>query len=267
MYMNNPQYAPQGYGQPQGYGAPQGYGQPQGGFNVQGQLGGGQFANPPSSELVNVSSSLDLPQNISRVGAGLSRDLAGQIALFTGNPGLYGNEYSLSSVIGAAITPGFSLSSWGTREQGGLASNPTTASFPGFFQPISTFPSLRRDAYGYQTMGFNDPRYIPQGWSAGQGNPYGGYNQGYGGYGMDPYAQQSGYGMPQQGYGGYGMDPYAQQGGYGMPQQGYGGYGMDPYAQQGGYGMPQQGYGGYAQPQPPSYGGSYSPMPQQYSPY
>ncbi|MFN7310088.1 MAG: hypothetical protein ACK5T0_01840 [Vampirovibrionales bacterium] len=233
MYMNNPQYAPQGYGQPQG------------GFNVQGQLGGGQFANPPSSELVNVSSSLDLPQNISRVGAGLSRDLAGQIALFTGNPGLYGNEYSLSSVIGAAITPGFSLSSWGTREQGGLASNPTTASFPGFFQPISTFPSLRRDAYGYQTMGFNDPRYIPQGWSAGQGNPYGGYNQGYGGYGMDPYAM----------------------GGYGMPQQGYGGYSMDPYAQQGGYGMPQQGYGGYAQPQPPSYGGSYSPMPQQYSPY
>ena len=255
MYMNNPQYAPQGYGQPQGYGAPQGYGQPQGygapqgygqpqgGFNVQGQLGGGQFANPPSSELVNVSSSLDLPQNISRVGAGLSRDLAGQIALFTGNPGLYGNEYSLSSVIGAAITPGFSLSSWGTREQGGLASNPTTASFPGFFQPISTFPSLRRQ---YQIGVSNDPRFIPQGWSAGQGNPYGGYNQGYGGYGMDPYAQQ---------------------GGYGMPQQGYGGYGMDPYAQQGGYGMPQQGYGGYAQPQPPSYGGSYSPMPQQYSPY
>lgn len=208
MYMNNPQYAPQGYGQPQG------------GFNVQGQLGGGQFANPPSSELVNVSSSLDLPQNISRVGAGLSRDLAGQIALFTGNPGLYGNEYSLSSVIGAAITPGFSLSSWGTREQGGLASNPTTASFPGFFQPISTFPSLRRDAYGYQTMGFNDPRYIPQGWSAGQGNPYGGYNQGYGGYGMDPYAM-GGYGMPQQGYGGYAQpQPPSYGGSYSpMPQQ------------------------------------------------
>jgi hypothetical protein len=258
MYMNNPQYAPQGYGQ-----QPQGYGAPQGGYNVQGQLGGaqfggGQFANPPSSELVNVSSSLDLPQNISRVGAGLSRDLAGQIALFTGNPGLYGNEYSLSSVIGAAITPGFSLSSWGTREQGGLASNPTTASFPGFFQPISTFPSLRRDASGFGQMGLNDPRFIPQGWQAGQGNPYGAYGQQ--GYGQQMgYAQQGGYGMPQQGYGGYGMDPYAQQGGYGMPQQGYGGYGMDPYAQQGGYGMPQ--------PQPPSYGGSYSPMPQQYSPY
>jgi hypothetical protein len=241
MYMNNPQYAqPQGYGQPQGY-------------QAYGQQGGSQFANPPSSELVNVSSSLQLPQNISRVGAALSRDLAGQIALFTGNPGLYGNEYSLSSVIGAAITPGFSLSSWGTPEQGGLASNPTTASFPGFFQPISTFPSLRRDAQGYNTMGLNDPRYIPQGWSA--GSPYQGNQGAYGGY-AQPQGY-GGYGMPQ-GYGGYGMDPYAQQGGYGM-DQGYGGYSMDPYAQQGGYGMPQ--------PQPPSYGGSYSPMPQQYSPY
>ena len=263
MYMNNPQYA-----QSQGY-------------PTYGQQGGGQFATPPSSELVNVSATLQLPQNISRVGAALSRDLAGQIALFTGNPGLYGNEYSQTSIIGSAITPGFSLSSWGTPEQGGLASNPTTASFPGFFQPISTFPSLRRDGYGYGSSATNDPRYIPQGWVGGNSYPsgqgsYGGYGMpqsAYGGYNnMDPYAQTSGYGMPQSAYGGYNMDPYAQTGGYGMPQSAYGGYNMDPYAQTGGYGMPQSAYGGYsmdpyAQSQPYGYGGSYSPMPQQYSPY
>jgi hypothetical protein len=231
MYMNNPQYA-----QPQGY-------------PTYAQQGGGQFANPPSSELVNVSSTLQLPQNISRVGAALSRDLAGQIALFTGNPGLWGNEYSQTSIIGSAITPGFSLSSWGTPEQGGLASNPTTASFPGFFQPISTFPSLRRDGYGYGSSATNDPRYIPQGWVGGNYYPSG---QGsYGGYNMDPYAQTGGYGMPQPSYGGYNMNPYAQTGGYGMSQSGYGGYNMDPYAQS----------------QPSGYGGSYSPMPQPYSPY
>jgi hypothetical protein len=214
MYMNNPQYA-----QSQGY-------------PTYGQQGGGQFATPPSSELVNVSATLQLPQNISRVGAALSRDLAGQIALFTGNPGLYGNEYSQTSIIGSVITPGFSLSSWGTPEQGGLSSNPTTASFPGFFQPISTFPSLRRDGYGYGSSATNDPRYIPQGWVGGNSYP-----SGQGSYG--------GYGMPQSAYGSYNMNPYAQTGGYGM----------DPYAQTGGYGMP---YG---------YGGSYSPMPQPYSPY
>jgi hypothetical protein len=69
---------------------------------------------------------------------------------------------------------------------------------------------------------------------------------------MDPYAQTGGYGMPQSSYGGYNMDPYAQMGGYGMPQSAYGGYNMDPYAQSS---------------QPSGYGGSYSPMPQPYSPY
>ena len=200
---------------------------------------------PPSSSLVNVSASLQLPQSISRVASALSRDLAGQIALFTGNPGLYATEYSLASVIGAAVTPGFSLSSWGTPEQGGLASNPTTASFPGFFQPIPTFPSLRGDV-GTNSQGFQDPRFIPQGWvgapSGFMGDIYGG---GYVNQTPQGFGQPQGYGVPQQQYG------YAPQQQYGYPPQ-----------QQYGY-TPQQGYADpYAQQ---SYGGSYNPMP--YAPY
>jgi hypothetical protein len=202
---------------------------------------------PPSSSLVNVSSSLQLPQSISRVASALSRDLAGQIALFTGNPGLYATEYSLASVIGASITPGFSLSSWGTPEQGGLASNPTTASFPGFFQPIPTFPSLRGDI-GTNSQGFQDPRFIPQGWS-GSPNGFIGDISGGGYYNQappvyaDPYASQH-----------YGYAPH-QQYGY-APQHHYG------HAPQQHYGMPQ----GYADPYAQqSYGGSYNPMA--YAPY
>ena len=242
--------------------AAQGFFIPQNSTQTQGLPGivGGQFAVPPSSELVNASANLQLPQNISRVAAALSRDLAGQIALFTANPGLYGIEYSQSSIIGSAITPGFSLSSWGTPEQGGLASNPTTGNFPGFFQPIPTFPSLRRNAQGFNGLSQGNPSFIGNsgfignhGFS-GQGSFAGLPIQGGFGFpqgsGFNPYTQtQSGYNVPQ----GYGQQQ--SYGGYGQQQ----GYGMDPYAQQGGYGMPQ--------PQPPSYGGSYSPMPQQYSPY
>jgi hypothetical protein len=212
-----------------------------------------QFAGPlpPSSSYVNVSASLQLPQNISRVASALSRDLAGQIALFTGNPGLYGTEYSQSSIIGAALTPGFSLSSWGTPEQGGLASNPSTASFPGFFQPIPTFPSLRGDS-GSGYYGSQDPRFIPQGWGAGSSSQYSQQPYNQGGYGMDPYAQ-SGYGqMGGYNQGGYGMDPYAQSGYGQMGGYNQGGYGMDPYAQSG-YGQ----MGGYNQG---GYGGAYAPM-------
>jgi hypothetical protein len=93
---------------------------------------------------------------------------------------------------------------------------------------ISPFVALVVTLVYYRLLGVSQ--------QAPAGAPYGGYQQGYGGYGQPP--QDGGYGQPPQD-GGYGQPP--QAGGYGQPPQagGYGGYQQPP--QGGGYSQPPQG--------------------------